>query len=235
MAQPSLKFSFAKGYLLPMSLWLLLTPWLNELDLAFSQFFYEDGHFSLHPFWDWIYHYALWPAWIMAITALIGLLLSFYPSYSSWRKPALFLSLVFILGPGLVIHAGFKDHWGRPRPRQVEEFGGKQPFRPYYQPNFGQQIEPSKSFTCGHCSLGFYFFALVLLGKSYRSRHLYWLGISLTWGLGGLLSLARIAQGGHFLSDTLASALIMWLMAWGLAPFFLDPFSGLFSRRHISD
>lgn len=213
--------SFFKNCLLPICLWIVLTPWLNEWDLALSHFFYEEGHFSLHPFWDWVYYYGLWPAWIVVLGALMGAFLSLYPSYSSWRRPALFLFLVFILGPGLIIHAGFKDHWGRPRPRQIENFGGKQSFRPYYQPNFGPQPEPSKSFTCGHCSLGFYFFALVLIGKAYQLRHLYWLGIGMTWGLGGLLSLTRIAQGGHFLSDTIASALIMWLITWGLASFLL--------------
>lgn len=69
--------------------------------------------------------------------------------------------------------------------------------------------------------MGFYFFALALLGICYRRRDLYWLGLGLAWGLGGLLSLARIAQGGHFFSDTMASALIMWLTAWGLAYFLL--------------
>jgi lipid A 4'-phosphatase len=119
----------------------------------------------------------------------------------------------------LIIHGVLKDHWGRPRPRQVIEFGGLQSFRSYYEPNIGHQPEPSKSFACGHASLGYYFFALALLGIIYRLRWLFWLGMGLAWGLGILLSLARIAQGGHFLSDTLASALIMWLVAWGLAYF----------------
>jgi len=211
--------SFFYGIVIPIFLWIAFTPWSAWLDLQISQSFFENGSFISHPFWDWLYLYGLWPGWMMMGIALMGLLFSFSKSYLSWRKPCLYLVLTFVIGSGLIIHAGFKDHWGRPRPRQVVEFGGLQSFRSYYQPNISQP-EPSKSFACGHASLGFYFFSLALLGMIYQSRILYWAGWGLAWGLGGLLSIARIAQGGHFLSDTLASALIMWLTAWGLA-FFL--------------
>ncbi len=224
----SIKFSqtfpsIFKGVFFPILLWIILTPWSAWLDLKVSHAFYENGVFVSHPFWDWMYLYGIWPAWLLAGLALIGFILSFIlvPSYLTWRIPCLYLLLTFAIGSGLIIHAVLKDQWGRPRPRQVTEFGGLQPFRAYYEPNRSNQPEPSKSFACGHASLGYYFFALAFLGNLYHSRLLYWLGIGLAWGLGLLLSIARIAQGGHFLSDTLASALIMWLTAWGLAYFLL--------------
>jgi len=31
-----------------------------------------------------------------------------------------------IIGPGLLVNTVFKEHWGRARPSQVEEFGGQQ-------------------------------------------------------------------------------------------------------------
>jgi len=214
--------SVFKGVFLPILLWIAFTPWSAWIDLEVSHAFYENGVFISHPFWNWLYIYGPWPAWIVTGLALIALILSFTKSHRSWRKPSLFLLLTFAIGGGLIIHAILKDHWGRPRPRQVIEFGGLQSFRPYYEPNISNQPEPSKSFACGHASAGYYFFAVALLGTFYRSRFLYWLGLGLAWGLGILLSLARIAQGGHFLSDTLASALIMWLTAWGLAYFFFS-------------
>jgi lipid A 4'-phosphatase len=217
--------SFLYGMVIPIFLWIAFTPWSTWLDLHISHSFFKNGAFVSHPFWDWLYIYGLWPGWIMTGMAFMGLTLSFFKSYHSWRKPCLYLLLTFAIGSGLIIHAGFKDHWGRPRPRQVIEFGGLQSFRSYYQPNIGDQPEPSKSFACGHASLGFYFFALALLGTVYQSRLFYWVGLGLAWGLGSLLSMARIVQGGHFLSDTLASALIMWLTAWGLAYF-------LFAKRN---
>lgn len=204
----------------PLLLMLLFTPQSAEWDRTVTDFFYRHGQFTSHAFFDAIYTYGLLPGWIVAGGAAVVLIGSFvFPMLKKWRSAALFLLLTLALGPGLIVHAVLKDHWGRPRPRQVIEYGGQQPFRPYYQPNFFQQTEPSKSFPCGHCSMGFYFFALALIGKHYRKKNLYYLGLFLAFSLGGLLSVARIAQGGHFLSDTLGSALIVWLTALGLYPF----------------
>jgi membrane-associated PAP2 superfamily phosphatase len=213
--------SFFKGILIPLLLWAAFTPWSAWIDLKISHLFYQNNGFASHPFWTTIYSYGFWPAWILVGIAFVGFTLSFSHAYRSWRRPCLFLLLTLAIGSGLIIHAVLKEQWGRPRPRQVTEFGGQQDFRPYYEPHFGKQPEPSKSFSSGHSSMGFYFFALALLGTCYRRRNLYWLGLGLAWGLGGLLSLARIAQGGHFFSDTMASALIMWMTAWGLAYFLL--------------
>jgi len=214
---PSLPFSFSKGIILPLLLWMVFTPWSGELDLKTSHAFYNDGAFTSNPFWSWLYFYGLLPAWITVFIAILGFIFSFKKKYRSWRTPALYLLLTFAIGSGLIIHAALKDHWGRPRPRQVTEFGGLQPYRPYYEPNIDKLSEPSKSFPCGHASLGYYFFAFVFLGSIYRSRLIYWLGFALAGSLGISLSIARIAQGGHFLSDTIASALIMWLVSWGIA------------------
>lgn len=211
-------FDFAlfplKEVILPLLLWIAITPWLSELDLTISHFFYHEGQFSSHYFWQFFYDYGLLFAEIVTGVAFIGCILSFI-KFSSWRKPCFFLILAFLIGPILIVNLSFKEHWGRPRPVQTTEFGGKQPFRPYYQPNFFDQPEPSKSFPCGHCSLGFYFFSFVFLGRVYHSQRLFWIGMILALSLGILLSLARIAQGGHFFSDTLASALIVWLTNWG--------------------
>jgi membrane-associated PAP2 superfamily phosphatase len=59
--------------------------------------------------------------------------------------------------------------------------------------------------------MGFYFFAVAFLGRYYGSKRLLYSGLLMALGLGGSLSYARMAQGGHFLSDVLFSALIVWL------------------------
>ena len=63
---------------------------------------------------------------LLAAGALVTFTLSYwYPSrLLAWRRPALFLVLVAALGPGLLINVVFKDHYGRPRPREVQELGG---------------------------------------------------------------------------------------------------------------
>ena len=222
-------FSFLRSILIPIVLWIAFTPFSGQVDLQTSYFFYDKGAFSTSPLWSGIYFYGLWPSWIMMGIALTGLFFSCRPRFREWRKPCLYLILTFAVGSGVIIEGGFKRHWERPRPRQIVEFGGYKKFHPYYCPA-DPLSEPSKSFPSGHASSGFCFFALMILGKIYRCPRLYWGGMGLAWGLGALLSLARIAQGGHFLSDTLAAALIMWLTACVLA-FLLFPFQRLRYRR----
>jgi membrane-associated PAP2 superfamily phosphatase len=62
--------------------------------------------------------------------------------------------------------------------------------------------------------MGFYFFTLALIARRLDYRKTFWFALILAFGLGISLSLARIAQGGHFFSDTLVSALVMWLSAY---------------------
>lgn len=204
---------------LPILLMIMIAPFTPWLDLSIARYFYRiggpDGHqFVSNDFTYFMYEYGTIPAWITIGIASIAFLLSYcFRRWQKWRSPALVLLLTIAIGAGFITHALLKEHWGRPRPKQVEEFGGMQPFRPFYQPNFNHQPEPSKSFVCGHCTMGFFFFALTLVGRRLEDKRLFWLGIGLAIVLGVALSLARMAQGGHFLSDTLMSALIMWLTA----------------------
>lgn len=205
--------SLLKGIIYPFVLLILLTPWMETLDLNISRYFFSEQHFSLSPVWTWIYHYGIFPGWVLAFCGCAGLLLSYW-RFPELKRPCLYLILVLALGSGLFIHLVLKDNWGRPRPRQVEEFGGNQSFHNYYSPSIGNPQGPSKSFSCGHCSMGFYFFSLALVGRWKQSPFLFWSAIGLAAVLGVGLSLARIAQGGHFFSDTLVSAIIMWEVAW---------------------
>ncbi len=201
-------------WLLPIALLLLFTPFSPTLDLAVARYFFNRGHFVSTPFDDFIFSYAVYPAFAVGFAALGLLLLSiFSPSFKKWRAPCGVLVLSMALGAGLMVHTLLKDRWGRPRPRQIEEFGGRQAFRPFYSPNFFHQIEPSKSFPCGHCTMGFYFFALALVCKRQGWRWGALFSFAVALSLGVLLGVVRMMQGGHFLSDVLVSALIMWLIA----------------------
>ena len=152
------KLYIIKQALLPLLFFLLLTPWLSCLDLAASDFFFRDNAFVSHPLLDAIFHYAIFPAWIIVFSACFLWITAFFqPSWRKWQRAAAACVLTLAIGSGLIIHAIFKEHWGRPRPKQVIAFGGTQPFSPYYQPHFFSPI-PAKSFPAGHPSMGFYFF-----------------------------------------------------------------------------
>lgn len=202
-----------KQALVPLLLFLLLTPWLSRVDLAVSHLFFHENAFASHPFLDAIFHYAIFPAWMIVLPACFLCIAAFFqPAWRKWQRPAAACVLTLAIGSGLIIHAIFKEHWGRPRPKQVIAFGGTQPFSPYYQPHFFSPV-PAKSFPAGHPSMGFYFFIFVWLGRFYGSSKLVWIGWTASLGLGILLGFGRIAQGGHFFSDVLVSSLIMWWSA----------------------
>lgn len=214
--------------LIPLFLFAVFAPWSARIDLMISNYFFVDGHFSTTPFVLFMYQYGIFPTWVVIGLADIAFIVSFFKArWKKWRVPALYLILVLGVGSGVLIHFALKDHWGRPRPRQVIEYGGNQTFKPFYEPHWDNK-EPSKSFACGHCSMGFFFFAVMLLGKAYQNRYIYYGGMATAWILGGALSYARIAQGGHFFSDVVASALIMWITV----VIFFPLIGNVYERRH---
>lgn len=201
-----------RRWVIPLLLALLILPYTPLIDLAIENYFYQHGndpatHFMTSPFLDFMYQKAVWVPNFFAIAAFFALFVK------KWRKPALVVVLTMIVGCGLITHAMLKDYWGRPRPKQIEQFGGSQTYKAVWQPNFFHQTEPSKSFVCGHCSVGFLFFSLVVLGQRLRSRKLLYAGWFLAITFGGLLSYTRMAQGGHFFSDCLFAALVLWWSA----------------------
>ncbi len=206
-------------WLIPILCMAILTPFTPSIDLAIARYFYQIGlakgdNFLSHPFLDFMFNYSVVPAQITAIFAGLFFLISYiFPFLKEWRTPCLLLLLTMIIGAGFIVNTVLKDHWGRPRPRQVIEFGGNQPFRPFYEPNFFHQPEPSKSFPCGHCAMGFYFFSFVVLAMRFRKKGLFIISMVVAIGLGVMIGISRMAQGGHFFSDVLMSALIMWLVA----------------------
>jgi lipid A 4'-phosphatase len=124
-------------------------------------------------------------------------------------RAALYLVLALAIGPGLVVNAILKDHWGRARPSQTVQFGGDKQFTPALVP--ASQCERNCSFSSGHAALGFSFVAFAFLATDRRRRRL---AVLCAVAAGGLLGLGRIAQGGHFLSDVVVSGLLVTATSW---------------------
>ncbi|CRX37739.1 phosphatase PAP2 family protein [Estrella lausannensis] len=218
-------------FYLPVFLLALFAPFSVQLDIAASSYFFnpESGHFSSIPLWDFFYNWGTLPALLTAVAALALLAVSlFVASLIRFRKALILVVLTLTLGSGLIVHGLLKDHWSRPRPRQTVLFGGPYPFVPFYVPHFSGTTkaipdedlpasagskEVLRSFPCGHCTMGFFFFALMFAFRRHEKKSLAALALGLALILGFFLSLSRIAVGGHFLSDTLVSLAIMWLTA----------------------
>ncbi len=212
------------AWLFPLLLLLLITPFSASLDLFIAKMTFYRGWttnapqefgFYTTPFFDFIYLYGAMPAFIVATCAFVCLVASkFKPYLKKYRGACLLICLTLFFGSFFITNTLLKECWGRPRPRQIENFGGGQGFRAYYEPLFNNAPEPSKSFPSGHSTCGFYFFCLYFLGRRYKSKALSFSGLFLAFALGGALSITRIVQGGHFISDAYVAALIMWLTAY---------------------
>jgi lipid A 4'-phosphatase len=124
-------------------------------------------------------------------------------------RAAAFLLLSLALGPGLLVNAVLKDHWGRARPAQVTEFAGSQHFTPALIP--ADQCARNCSFPAGHPAIGFYLVSFAfLLGNPRRRRVAECAAIA----AGALIGVVRMAQGGHFLSDVVFSGLLVYGTSW---------------------
>jgi lipid A 4'-phosphatase len=131
-----------------------------------------------------------------------------HPLGYRWSRRLVALTWVSLLGSLLVVNLGFKEYWGRARPVQVTQFGGTRQFSPPLAP--ASQCSHNCSFVSGHAASGFVIMAVGLMGSVATRRR--WLIAGLAWG--GIASLARIMQGGHFLSDTLFAGVAIWATGW---------------------
>lgn len=207
---------------------------VTPLDIAAARIFYRpDGvdHWPLGKHWPWSVLYNVAPFITASLLGLglIGVLVGHLRAREAWRINGAFLILSVVIGPGLIINAVFKDHWDRPRPRDVVQFGGTLQYTP--APLRG---EGGESFPCGHCSVGFLYASGWWL---WRRRRPAWARASLTLGLavGLALGLGRMAAGGHFLSDVIWSAMLALGLAHALYYYILRIPQQQAAQRSASD
>jgi lipid A 4'-phosphatase len=190
-----------------------------QIDLGISGLFYrpEDGFF-LHDFWLFRFILKGLPPLVMTVTlavVVLGLagdwLRGRFPKLPRVRREvALFLAVSLALGPGLVVNWLLKDHWGRARPSQIIEFGGTAHFTPPLM--MADQCVSNCSFSSGHGAFGFWLIAFALLApQRWRTA-----AVAAAVGFGCLVGFSRIAQGGHFFSDTVFSGVVVVAMTVGL-------------------
>lgn len=223
-------FSATRRYWRPQLIVLLILAligtlpfWLTDLDISAAALFYhpgaEDPWFeSQQPLWLFLYQSAPVLIALVALGSLAALAAgSLSKRFRRLRLPALLLIATTVLGPGLIVNAVLKDHWGRPRPHQTVELGGTQAYLP---PLVMGEAGKGKSFPCGHSSAGFLFSAFFLIWLRRRP----WLAVLAllgSIGLGTLLGIARMTAGDHFLSDVIWSAVIVYGLAVVLYYFIL--------------
>jgi len=190
---------------------------LSGFDLKLQQLIFESGENSWaignRTAWNLLYRHGTLPAAIVAVVGVIGVCLSFFrQQLRPWRRIFVFTYLTMVVGSGVIVNAGLKDNWGRPRPKEVVDFGGEYHFEPVLSID---SSSPGNSFPSGHAAMGFYFLGGFFVFRRHRR------GLARGFLIGGitfgtLMGTARLLQGGHFFSDILWAGLICYYTAMGL-------------------
>jgi lipid A 4'-phosphatase len=123
-------------------------------------------------------------------------------------RAALFLIATLALGPGALTNLILKDHWGRARPIDVQQFGGDERFTPWW--DWRGDCPNNCSFIAGEPSGAFWTLAPAALAPPELLPLAY--GAALAFGIGtGAL---RMAAGAHFFSDVVFAGVLMYLLVW---------------------
>jgi membrane-associated PAP2 superfamily phosphatase len=116
--------------------------------------------------------------------------------------------LTLALAPGVVANLVLKEHWGRPRPIDVAEFGGDEHFRPWWDPR--GDCPKNCSFIAGEPSGAFWTMAgAAVVPPQWRA-----LAYAAALAFGAVVGVLRMAAGAHFFSDVVFAGVFSFLVIW---------------------
>lgn len=149
--------SLGWDFVLPFGIVVLLTLFmaLGDRELEWHRAIYDfDNHawtFGEAPFWKFLYRATSVPALIVVIGAAVIYVVSFkVRSLGPYRRVSLYLILLVAIAPGILANLVLKEHWGRPRPREITEFGGRYAFESVLVQD---PDSDGRSFPCGHATM----------------------------------------------------------------------------------
>lgn len=186
-----------------------------QLDLAASRLFMSERTFPLgsDPILQWLRDASTVLIAVLAAPAFIAPLVKLaWP----WRRmlmsgrAVVFIITTLVLGPALAVNVVLKDNSGRPRPINVVELGGSQPFRAWWDPRGA--CPNNCSFVAGEASGAFWTLAPAALAPAPWRPAAYAAALL----FGSAVGLMRMSFGGHFLSDVLFAGAVTFLIIWGV-------------------
>jgi len=187
----------------------------TDVDIAIERAFYQspDGWvFKDAEPWRFLYRFGIIPAWIIVAGSVVALAVSKRLRRSDgYGRTVVYFLLVMAVGPGLIVNTALKQHWGRPRPREIAEFGGTRQHLEAWEKGITGE---GNSFPSGHAAMAFYLFTPFFpLRKTRRGWASFFLVLGIFYGC--LMGVARMVQGAHFLSDVAWSAGIVYFSCLG--------------------
>ena len=132
----------------------------------------------------------------------------------NYRKGLLIVLLTAILVPSVV--GELKTITNMPCPRDLSSFNGNYPHIKLFEhyPKEFHQPERMRCYPAGHASGGFALLSLFYLFKTARKRrYALLLGMGVGWSTG----IYKMLIGDHFLSHTLVTMILAWLIASAMA------------------
>lgn len=149
-------------------------------------------------------------AGILGVLAFLGVLAGFLNiGIKKFRKPLLLLMLSIFLVPGIV--AGSKQITNIYTPAQLRLYDGTKTYRPVLSkwPPRAASEKRGLGFPAGHATTGFAFMCLFFC---FCKRKFRYLGLGLGISLGWILGIYQTFRGEHFLSHTIVSMFLAWMV-----------------------
>ena len=187
-------------------------------DLRVARYFYgfeDSGHntfaFRVYPPVMWARDIGLWVGTVLVAPAVASLLIKLiFPRRKLLisGRAVVFLITTMALAPGLLVNVLLKDHWGRPRPIDVTQFGGSEHFVAWWDPR--GDCPANCAFVSGDVAGAFWTIAPAALAPPQWRAVAY--GAALALGAG--MAAIRIMAGAHFPSDVIFAGVFTFLIIW---------------------
>ncbi len=189
-----------------LSIFLLIGP---SFDIFFSGLFYlGEGQFVNQSYYIFtIFFRKIVLNLILVYILILPIVTMFLPinqiffGYKFKTKEVFFIWVTMFLNLVVFVNLVLKNLWGRARPNEILELGGRDVFSPWYL--VSDQCGSNCSFVSGDASVGFSLIVLFFIIK----KEIF-LKLSLFFGV--VLGLVRISEGGHFLSDVIMSCFVVF-------------------------
>jgi lipid A 4'-phosphatase len=189
-----------------------------KIELSIARPFYEivdanSNAFALrtYPPLNLVRDIGLWIATVLIAPAIAALLIKFILPRRKLLmsgRAIVFLFSTLALAPGLFVNVVLKEHWSRPRPIEVTQFGGTEHFVPWWDPR--GECDKNCSFVSGDVAGAMWTMAPAALAPPQWRALAYGASLALSVAMAAV----RVMQGGHFISDTIFAGVFTFLIVW---------------------